>query len=149
MKIYLAHPISGLSYDTVHDYYANLSILLSEFFYVFHPMTAKGYLRNEIEFRATGYNHMPVSTNHAIVERDNWMISQSDIVLVDLTGAKAVSIGCIMELAWAHLMRKHSVVVMDEHKIHNHAFVLECADVVFSSLDEAIEYLKKLHHGIF
>src|SRR4030067_3414693 len=101
VKIYLMHQISGLDYDTVVNYFWKTKRQLESFGYiVLHPMTGKSYLRNEIEFKAHGYDN-PASTNHAIIERDYWMVKNSDIVLADLRMDR-VSIGMIMELAWAY-----------------------------------------------
>jgi nucleoside 2-deoxyribosyltransferase len=109
-------------------------------------MTAKGYLRTEIKFKASGYQN-PVSTNHAIYERDKWMVEQCDIVLMDLTYAKFASIGCTMELAWASLLNKHTIIVMGEDNVHRHAFILEAADIIFATMDDAIGYLRLLRSG--
>jgi nucleoside 2-deoxyribosyltransferase len=146
--LYLAHPISGLSYDQVVDYYRKAKEDLGLHYDIFCPMTGKGYLRTEINFKAVGYNN-PVSTNHAIKERDKWMIKTSDIVFIDLTGADRVSIGCCMELAWADMLDKHSIVVMEKENIHRHAFVLECADLVFETYEEAVKYLIALESNTF
>lgn len=147
MIVYLAHPITGLSYDDVHQYYETLRLVLKNAgFDVIHPMTGKGYLRTEMEFSPHGYGN-PVSTNHAIVERDQWMVEQADLVLVDLVGATQRSIGCISELAWAHLLRKHTIVAMEDGNVHQHAFIIEMADVLFPTLEEAIAYMKKLPKG--
>ena len=67
---------------------------------------------------------------HAIFERDMWMVSSSDIILCDLSGSKAVSIGCCMEMAWAAKLGKHSILVMDDGNIHDHRFMREAADIV-------------------
>jgi nucleoside 2-deoxyribosyltransferase len=135
MKIYLAKPITGESFEDVVRYYENLSADLFEMGYeTLCPMTAKGYLRTEIEFKAHGFDN-PVSTNHAIFERDKWMIEQSDVIFVNLHLATRVSIGCMMELAWASLLGKHTVVIMGQ--AHKHAFVFEAADIVFEDYDEA------------
>lgn len=142
LTIYLAHPISGLSGDEVFGYYNKAKEDLKDCFEILYPMLGKQYLRNDPKYRAEGYE-FPVSTNHAIHERDKWMVQTSDIVFVDFTGAKSISIGCCMELAWADLLGKHSLVVMDESGLHNHAFVLDTADIVFKSYDEAIQYLKE------
>jgi hypothetical protein len=144
MKIYLAHPISGMSGDEVFGYYEKAVNDLQGKYEILYPMLGKRYLRNEVKYRAEGYTNFPVSTNHAIKERDRWMVSTSDIVFVDFTGAKAISIGCCMELAWADLLGKHSIIVMDEDKFHNHAFVLDCADIIFNTYEEAIKYLNDL-----
>lgn len=142
MKIYLAGPITGSSYeDVVGKIRAKKQAL--PMFECLSPMTGKEYLRNEIKFKAEGWGGS-VSTNHAVVERDKWMVEQSDIVYADLTGATIVSIGTCMELAWASLLGKHTVVAMEKDNIHRHAFVLEAADIVFEMADEAIEYLRQL-----
>ena len=150
MKLYLALPISGRGYDeVVKDIHDSKEKLEHWGFEVFQPMTGKSYLRNELEFKATSYNN-PVSTNHAILERDKWMVLNSDVILLDLSnGSERVSIGGVMELAWASLLNKHTVVVLPkENNIHNHAFVLEAADVIFETMDEAMAYLCKLALGL-
>lgn len=145
MNIYLAHPISGLSYNEVMDYYEGMKNRLRRLGYeVLQPMTGKGYLRNELEFKSHGYTGLPASTNHAILERDNWMVRLADVVLVDLWGADKVSIGCMMELAWAHDHHKHTVVVMGLNNVHRHAFVLEAADTIFETRWDAMVYLELL-----
>jgi nucleoside 2-deoxyribosyltransferase len=149
MKIYLAGPISGKGYDEVVGLYAEKQNLLQGLGYeVLCPMTGKQYLRNELEFKTHGNSH-PVSTNHAIFERDKWMVSQSDVILADLSNSGSrVSIGTMMELAWASLLGKHTVAIIPSGNIHEHAFVLESADIVFQTTEEAYNYLRDLSNGV-
>ena len=150
MKIYTAGPISGQSYDQVMRRYQDQVSKLEEIGYeVICPMTGKMYLRNELEFKAKGYDEHPVSTNHAIKERDRWMVGSVDVVLVDFTECNGVvSIGSCMELAWADELKKHTIVVMDKDNIHQHCFILECADIVFPTMKDAYKYLGDLVKGI-
>jgi len=142
MKIYIAGPISGLSFDAVQEFFTTKKAILEMAGHtVLSPMLGKDDLRNETVLRGYGYKGA-TTTNHAIVERDRWMVEQSDIVFADLSHAKSVSIGTVFELAWASLLRKHTVVVVDN--FHFHAFVLEAADIVFETCDDALEYLAKL-----
>lgn len=146
MKIYIAGSISGRSGEEVISYFGNTKALLTGMgFDVLSPMTGKGHFRNEIKFKTNGYGN-PISTNHAIIERDRWMVSMADIVYCNLTMVTApiVSIGSMMELAWAHHMGKHTVLAMQKGNIHQHAFVLEAADIIFETHDDAIDYLSKL-----
>ena len=148
MKIYLAGPISGQSYDQVVSKIHSIRKHLEKFGYtVFHPMTGKGNLRTEIKFKSVGYDGIPASSNHAIYERDQWMVRQCDVILADLSNSTRVSIGTMFELAWAAILGKHSLVVLDADNIHDHAFVLEAADIVFPSLKQAIDYLEILSEG--
>jgi len=143
MKIYTAGPISGLSYNQVLNRYQKQTSRLKEIGYdVLCPMTGKSYLRNEINLKAHGIKNQPLSTNHAIKERDRWMVGNSDIILVDFTECEnIVSIGSCMELAWGDELKKHTIVVMDKNNIHQHAFILECADLVFETMTDAYNYL--------
>ena len=148
MKIYLAGPISGQSFDGVIDSINDRKKPLIEMGYeVLHPMMGKGHLRTELSFKKKDYRH-PVSTNHAIFERDKWMVQQADIVFANLLPANGVvSIGTMFELAWASHTGKHTVVVLEEGNIHEHAFVFEAADILFTSLHDALSYLENLSRG--
>ena len=142
-KVYLAHPITGLKSEDVFNYYDAISDELGERHTILSPMTGKDYLRNETVMQKS-YEEYPISRGHAIFERDQWMVSTSDIVLCDFTGAKTVSIGCCFEMAWAAKLGKHSVVVMEDGNPHNHRFMREAADIVFSTMEEAVSYIKQL-----
>ena len=144
MKIYLAKPISGCSADEVFGYYRQQIDQFREMGYeVLCPMTGKGYLRAELEFKAHGYGS-PISTNQAILGRDEWMVKQCDVIYVNLMGAQRVSIGCVAELAFAKAYGKHSVIAMEADNIHQHAFVLAMAHIIFPATDEAVSYLGDL-----
>jgi nucleoside 2-deoxyribosyltransferase len=149
MKIYLAGPISGLGYDEVVGKYKEKANVLRDMGYdILCPMTGKTYLRNELKLKAGGYGY-PVSTNHAIFERDRWMVSTADIILADLSNSgDRVSIGTMMELAWTAMLGKHTLIVLPEENIHRHAFVLEAGDIIFTTLDEAFAYLGDFIKGI-
>lgn len=149
MKIYIAHQITGLTFDEVVGYYNGMGVLLKSYGYeVLCPMTAKGFLRTDENerFKPKDY-HYPVSTNHAIAERDKWMVERCDVLYCDFTGSQKALIGCIFELAWAHLWGKHTVTVIPEGNIHQHAFILEASDIVFQDTGDAIQYLKYLAEG--
>lgn len=145
MKVYLAHAISGRSGEEILNWYESTSEAFEYLgFTVLFPMIGKGYLRNEMSLRATGYEDFPMSTNHNIFERDKWMVTQADVVFVDLTDTTTASIGCSMELAWASMLGKHTVVVLPKENIHRHAFILEAADIIFEDIESATNYMEKL-----
>ena len=149
MRIYLIHPISGLSYDDVVEYYNKaVDFFRTAGLEVLYPMTGKNYLRNEKKFRAEGYKKHPASTNHAIFGRDKWMVQSADILYANFVKAtKDVSIGSVMELAMGKVLGKHTIVAMGKENIHRHAFVLEAADIIFETDEEAKEYIEKLSRG--
>jgi hypothetical protein len=72
------------------------------------------------------------------------MCTKADIVFVNFSKAPSISIGCVMELAWAYTHRKHTVGVLPKDSVHRHAFVIEAFDIIFETEEEAIQYLIRL-----
>jgi len=148
LKIYLAGPITGLTGEEVISRYEEKIAILSDYGYeVYQPMLGKMNMRTEEQFRSGGYDH-PVANDHAIFERDHWMVSSVDVVLADLSNSGSrISIGTMMELAWASHMSKHIVAVMQNDNVHNHAFVRQAATIIFPAIEDAYNYLIELSQG--
>lgn len=145
MKIYIARPMAGHTYEELAQNYQETADMLRGMGYeVYHAMCGKSYLKNDTCFKAVGYDEYPLSNNHAIMERDHWMCQTADVLFVNLLGCKRVSIGTCFELAWAHHMGKHTVVCMEKDNLHRHAFVIEAADVLYETFNEGMDYLAKL-----
>lgn len=149
LKIYLAHPMSGLSWNEVEKYYTKTIKILKKVGYgVLHPMIAKKELKGT-NFNPIGEKNNPVITSHAITRRDHWMVNQADIVFVDLTNAEDKSIGCVSEIAVGYNLGKHVICVMEKENIHRHVFIKEQSDIIFETYEQAISYLKKLINGSY
>ena len=146
LKIYCAAQITGKTWNEVCKYYKDITSLLDSVGYiVFNPMVNKGSGGGDSVISPGNYKTTnPSLSNKAIKKRDFWMVRQVDVVLVDFTGTQVASIGMVSELAIADLLGKHTVVVMDKENPHNHAFVLEEADVIFEDMPSALDYLRKL-----
>jgi hypothetical protein len=65
-------------------------------------------------------------------------VMRCDAILVNFLGATKVSIGSVLEIAWADAWRKPIIIVMEKENIHSHAMIREMAGFITSSLDEAI-----------
>lgn len=147
LTIYCARPMSGRTRDEIIVYYKRVGARLSDAgFKVFTPVYGKGYLRNLVSTAALD-RRAPVVTDRALKQRDQWMVRNSDVIFVNLIGATQVSIGSVMELAWADVFGVHSVLVLDKSDIHRHPIVLECADIIFPAEEEALLYLGELVEG--
>jgi hypothetical protein len=145
LSAYVARPISGKTYEEISTWYMEtVGELKSAGYTVFHPMIAKDAMRPEKEFKAHGVEGKPKATNHAIYERDKWMCSRQDVLFVDFTDSEYTSIGSCMELAISSYVGVHTVAVIPKGNVHQHAFILEAADIVFETKDEAMTYLKQL-----
>lgn len=146
-KIYIARKISGADGEETFTWYDNVITHLEYWGYqTLSPLTGKGVLRTEVKYAPHGYD-LPVASDHAIFERDKWMVQNCDIVLMDLSMTTSPSIGCMFELAWASFLGKHTVVVIPKDNCHRHAFVIEGADIVFEDLETAMKYLESVAGG--
>lgn len=147
MKIYLACQITGKSYEQVSEYLDKAKERLTKAGYeVLSPLTGKDYLRTGKgdPLPATGFTHY-ASTNHAIFERDKWMVSLSDVVFMNIGDMPRVSIGMMMELAWGSLLGKLTILALDpNNEVYKHAFIYEAADVICPTEEQALIYLEKL-----
>ena len=141
MRIYFARPISGCTPQEVQLYY---KMILSHpdliQYEKFIPFVENEIIRTDEPFRASGYDGL--ASDHAIYERDKWFAEHCDILLVNLLGSKSKSIGCMFELVWAKKANAHTLVIMEPNNPHYHAFVLQAADMVFATFEDAISYLK-------
>lgn len=139
-KVYLAGPISGLTYDEGQDWRAEAVESLKEYgIQAYSPLRRKEYLRKIGEIPMVVNSTKPLSTHKGIVTRDHFDVATADALLVNLLGAKIVSIGTMFELAWAWQMKKPVVVCMEAENIHSHAFVLETSGFIVPTLDEGVD----------
>lgn len=145
-KIYLARPMAGFPVDEITQYFKNVKAELEPLGYVvYNPMTGKEAIKfdDPEKIKAHGYDY-PLATDHAITRRDMWMVNQADIVYANFSDSDKVSIGTCMEIAWAYAAGKNVVMVLPNDNVHCHAFIHECATVIFRSPEEAMLYLKQL-----
>ena len=74
--------------------------------------------------------------------RDHWDVVTADALVIDFTHAKQVSIGTIMEIAWAYERRTPVIAIIDE--LHSHPMVLESVTFPVKDLREALHVLEAL-----
>jgi len=71
--------------------------------------------------------------------------STCDVLLVNLLGASKVSIGTVMEIAWAYQNRTPVVVVMEqEGNPHEHAMIREAIGFRVHTMGEAIAVVRTI-----
>lgn len=140
-RVYLCGPITGISYKGAVDWRNYAAERLRDAgFMPLSPMRGKAFLEKETCIRDS-YAGEESATKHSIFNRDKFDCVRSELLLMNLAGAKQVSVGSVMELAWSHMAGNFCVVVMEDGNPHVHAFVREAAAVVFGDLDEALDYI--------
>ncbi len=138
--VYLAGPITGLSYNGTTEWRQQAMDALSVMgIQGLSPMRHKDYLLNVTTIEDS-YESSVMSSQRGIYARDKFDCHRADLVLVNLLGAKKVSIGTVMEIAWAAANDVPVVLVMEaEGNIHEHAMLREACPFRVTTLDAALQ----------
>lgn len=145
-RVYLAGPITGLSYGGCTDWreYAKKQLADVGILGV-SPMRAKENLRAYGELIGDEYFDEVLSCAKGITTRDRWDTTTCELVLVNFLGAPRVSIGTVMEIGWADLSRTPIIVVMEpEGNVHDHAMIREAVGFRVETLAEGLSVAKAI-----
>jgi nucleoside 2-deoxyribosyltransferase len=135
--IYLAGPITGLSFDNAVDWRDEFNKLLPPEIQGMSPLRGKTYLQNETEIAAS-YEDNVLSCARGIITRDYNDCRRCDILVANFLGAKKVSIGSVMEIAWAKAFQTPVIMIMEETgNPHDHPMVTECVGFRVTSVEQA------------
>ena len=152
-KCYLAGPITGLTRDEAIDWRQKVIEKLPPEIQGYSPMRGKSFLSHLGALPPHGYETMPdigeigriMASQTGINRRDFNDVYTSDAVFVNFLGAEKVSIGTVMEIAWAYAFRKPCVVVMEPEKNpHDHAMLRDSSTYITSTIENGIVLLKTL-----
>lgn len=167
-KIYLAGPITGCTYDGCTDWRnqfaqsinmiplathpasgpnKHLVIQPGEPRYIkcLDPMRAKSYLKSLGEMIYDEYPQDVLSCQRGIMTRDFFDCTRCDLVFVNLLGATRVSIGTVMEIAWAFQARIPVVAAIEETgNLHDHGMIREAIGFRLSTLEDAARTIRAI-----
>lgn len=143
--VYLAGPIAGRSGSQACAWreYAQ-SCLGTLGIRSLSPMRNKHALRFADRISTDFHDYKDLGhfyTAKGIMARDFGDVQRADALLVNLLGCESVSIGTVMELAWAYQLRKPVVVAMEkEGNPHDrHPMVAEAIPFRVETLADAID----------
>ena len=165
--VYLAGAITGLGYEEARfgwrKEFADLVEAVDPTIEMLSPMRGKAHIKgysdndNPITGHATsGYVENVMSTGKGIVARDRWDTKRASLVVANLkdTAPGQVSIGTCIEFGWRD---GHGPLVMicplddpavgGKQHAHDHLMLLEIADFVCHSVEDAAVLTLKLLHG--
>lgn len=138
MKVYLAGPISGLTYDKSQEWRHEVAETFANHGVdAYSPLRSKQYLQSYGQLEGSYENH-PLSCAKGILSRDRWDVMTADLVLVNLLGTERVSIGTVMEVAYADAFRKPIVLAVEQGNVHVHPMMTEAANFICSTLHDAV-----------
>lgn len=144
--MYLAGPINGLSLKEANDWRDDLGTAIYQWTgaYPLSPLRDKEGLEELSEIGPQGYETTLLSNQRALVTRDRYDVQRCDLMVVNLLGAKQVSIGTMVELGWADARRIPIIVIMEEGNIHDHAFIREIANWIVPAVADALTVVKSI-----
>lgn len=145
--IYLAGPISGLTYGESTTWRENFAEDVYPAIQCFSPMRYKSYLdvggviKDQYDQATTG----PLSTQKGIMTRDFFDCTRADLIVANLLDSKKVSIGTCMEMAWAFSKFTPVIAIMeDEGNPHDHAMIRETIGFRVNNVAEAISVARAI-----
>lgn len=139
--IYMAGPISGCSYGECTDWREYFKTLVPASVQCLSPMRGKDYLAGE-KIIDGSYPEKVLSCSRGIMTRDRFDCTRADLVLVNLKDAPRVSIGTVMEIAWADYRRTPIIAVMEKGNMHEHPMIDEAIGFRVETLEEAAHVAK-------
>lgn len=142
-RVYLAGPISGLNHEQASTWRDDVAKRLSASgIECFSPMRhtedlrAEGVIIGEKEYNV---DVNPMGTAKGIMSRDFFDVKRADLVLANLKGAENISIGTVMEIAWAWHMQKPVIVIAEKTNRHVvHLMMREAISIVVDDIDQAV-----------
>jgi nucleoside 2-deoxyribosyltransferase len=154
-KVYLAGPITGLSYGGATDWRKLAKEALADLSHGriegYSPMRAKEYLADiglatDGGLSALGYEGKPLSSQRGIMMRDYNDVKTADAVFLNMMGAKIISVGTVIEAAWTfpHVKPTVALIEADGSNIHEHVMFNEATPVRTENFDEAMHLLVKI-----
>jgi nucleoside 2-deoxyribosyltransferase len=145
-RLYLAGPIGGESYSAATDWRVATTSVLDGVIDCFSPMRGFTHLKGEQSISDTVSLRAPrVHTTKGVISRDHNDVLRADCLLVRLHGAKKISTGTAIELAWAYHLHKPAVVWIEDgdENIHaQHPMLVETFRWRTPSISEAIEIVR-------
>jgi len=156
-SIYLAGPITGLSYGKITEWRNDVTKAFAPDIECFSPLRGKDYLAQETSTKDQ-YNEYIMSSQRGILARDHYDATKRDLLFVNLLHAQRVSIGTVMEIAWAHEARVPIILCMkatvetegvhgDIEEIknpHDHSMIREACPLRVETIEEGIHVAKHL-----
>lgn len=143
-KVYLAGPIAGLNYSGAQNWRSDVAKALdSDRIETLTPMRGKQFLKELGDITKVSYDDV-VANSKGVTRRDFNDTVTSSCVFVNLLGSQKVSIGTVMEIAWAFQARVPSIVIMEKGNVHEHLMIEEACHYVVDNLEAGIRLAKLL-----
>lgn len=140
--IYLAGPISGLTYDAARngwraEFSMALDALDNDHIFCASPMRAKQFLSDVGKIDAS-YEMHPLATAAGITTRDYNDVRTADAMVACFLDSDAPSLGTAVEFGYAHAHRVPIIIVARDGDVHRcHPMLSRMAGYITDDMEEA------------
>lgn len=146
LKVYLVGPITGYSFDVVTKWRKEFCANPPQDMVGIDPLRRRPELATSTVIAGEYPTHRLMSKD-GILAQNKFDVMRSNATLANFIGADRLSLGSVIELAWAFYAWKHIVVVMGKENPHDYPCVRSCANVVVETMDEACVELHRPFSG--
>lgn len=142
-KIYLAGPIDGLHFNEAVSWRNSVKTQLEPEIDCFSPLRDKEFLAQAKKIEQS-YWH-PLASDRGIMSRDHNDCMKVDLIFCNLLGSLKISIGTVMEIAWAFAYRKPLVLAIEDHEnLHDHPMIREAINFRVNNLETAVTITRSI-----
>lgn len=134
--VYLSGPMGGCSFDEMTGWRKLVSESLDS-------DTVKCLIPTR-SYKENNKKHVPIETSKWINRRDYFDCTRANCVLVNLVGMKHLSIGTIMEIAWAYQKQIPVICVVEPDGPQNHPMLQDSITHEVRTLEEGVAYVKEM-----
>jgi hypothetical protein len=145
-KVYLAGAITGCSFNECVDWREEFISKLPPQIHGMSPLRGKSYLEEEEDI-ANDSSQMNLvhevqrilSSERGLTTRDYNDVRTANLVVANFLGAAKVSIGTVMEVAWARAFQIPTILVIEPSgNLHEHAMIRDSVGFRVATLEEAV-----------
>jgi hypothetical protein len=112
--VYLAGPISGLTYDDGQTWREYVAANLPKEIRAISPLRAKSQRLARVGIINDSYEDNPLTSQNGITTRDRMDCCRSNLVFANFLGAQKCSAGTPIEFGWADLLRIPIIMIMEK-----------------------------------
>lgn len=139
--LYLAGGITGLTFEQATAWRREVAGKCPSWLKALSPLRGKEFI-HQLTAQGDGkvadhYAHV-LATPKGIVGRDRNDVRRCDAILVNFLGATTVSIGTVMEVAWADAFGKPIIMAMEAQNLHRHSMIETVTPWIVEDLDQAV-----------
>src|SRR5882757_9911733 len=131
--VYLSGPMGGCTFEEMTDWRDYAASRLDS------PT-----LRCLLPTRSFSKKGPPIESDKWINRRDYFDCVRSQCILVNFQGMKTLSIGTIMEIAWAYQKQIHIICICEPGGPQKHPMLADSITHEVATLDEGIAAVKEL-----